>query len=404
MLEPYRNETNRDMTSENSNHGPTIAGLRDAIDGGGDDQQPVDQKGHKLSREEVEELRRYGLMGVVSWQRREEPATAEERREQQERAAEEEEEDRWCERVQAVVSNREHLKERPLPATLLPELRICSLAEASDAARLAATGVTHVFSCILAPPHETEYEAAKRSLFGREGRIGAKKQPEAVEAAGSAGGAAAAAAASASADVVAACDDSAPLVYGGVSSKDEEGYPMLDLHFDEFKRFMDEAIAEGTTSTSNSGGVDEEPEPEPEQLEPEESNGIELGGRRVAEKTTNTPNDNNNSNKAVRPTKSKKTAAVVAVHCVAGVNRSGALAVAYVAQSRRWPLLRALRHCCRARGPLVWNATFQRQLVRFCKKEGLLIVNGDDGAAAEQGENTEAEGGNGDSGLANESE
>ena len=74
----------------------------------------------------------------------------------------------------------------------------------------------------------------------------------------------------------------------------------------------------------------------------------------------------------------------MAVHCVAGVNRSGALAVAYVAQSRRWPLLRALRHCCRARGPLVWNATFQRQLVRFCKKEGLLIVNGDDGAAAEK--------------------
>ena len=67
------------------------------------------------------------------------------------------------------------------------------------------------------------------------------------------------------------------------------------------------------------------------------------------------------------------------VHCVAGMNRSGVLAVAYVMGANRWPLLKALRHCLEARGCMLWNDSFQKQLALFAQREGLLVVDGDDG-------------------------
>ena len=60
------------------------------------------------------------------------------------------------------------------------------------------------------------------------------------------------------------------------------------------------------------------------------------------------------------------------VHCIAGMNRSGVLAIAFVAQSMRWPLLRALKHCLERRGCLLWNESFQRQLVLFAQRKDSL--------------------------------
>ncbi len=65
------------------------------------------------------------------------------------------------------------------------------------------------------------------------------------------------------------------------------------------------------------------------------------------------------------------------VHCQAGINRSGCLAVAYVMVHLRLPLLEALRHCLRRAYPLVLNANFQSQLVKLARREGLLIKEQD---------------------------
>ena len=61
------------------------------------------------------------------------------------------------------------------------------------------------------------------------------------------------------------------------------------------------------------------------------------------------------------------------VHCAGGMNRSGVLAVAYAMESRRWPLLDAVAHCAGARGPILWNAGFQQELVDFARENDLLV-------------------------------
>lgn len=60
------------------------------------------------------------------------------------------------------------------------------------------------------------------------------------------------------------------------------------------------------------------------------------------------------------------------LHCFAGVNRSGFLACAEVIVTEGRPLLEAVRHCCAARGPLLWNPSFRIALVRLAKDHGLL--------------------------------
>jgi len=60
------------------------------------------------------------------------------------------------------------------------------------------------------------------------------------------------------------------------------------------------------------------------------------------------------------------------VHCAAGMNRSGLLAIAYVMDSLQWPLIRAVAHCAGARGPILWNKSFQRELVMFAREHNLL--------------------------------
>ena len=122
-------------------------------------------------------------------------------------------------------------------------------------------------------------------------------------------------------------------------AKDEEGDAMLARHFDAFKEFMDDALATGGSATRSSGGAGNG----------SAGNGIIAASPRVL------------------------------VHCVAGMNHSGVLAVAYVIGANRWPLLKALRHCLEARGCMLWNDSFQKQLALFAQREGLLVVDGDDG-------------------------
>ena len=105
----------------------------------------------------------------------------------------------------------------------------------------------------------------------------------------------------------------AGIAYDGVRADDDDAYPMLRRHFERFLAFV----------------------------EP-------LRGARGG------------------------AAARCVVHCAGGMNRSGVLAVAYVCHTRRWNLLRAVEHCSDARGPLVWNAGFQRELVRFARDRGLV--------------------------------
>ena len=62
------------------------------------------------------------------------------------------------------------------------------------------------------------------------------------------------------------------------------------------------------------------------------------------------------------------------VHCQAGINRSGFLAVVQLMKSsrERLPLLEALDRCKTARGVLLLNAAFQVQLVRYAHTQRLL--------------------------------
>lgn len=60
------------------------------------------------------------------------------------------------------------------------------------------------------------------------------------------------------------------------------------------------------------------------------------------------------------------------VHCVAGINRSGLLAVALLMVSERLDVLTALSRAKRARGRILWNESFQLQLVALAEAEGLL--------------------------------
>ena len=60
------------------------------------------------------------------------------------------------------------------------------------------------------------------------------------------------------------------------------------------------------------------------------------------------------------------------VHCVAGINRSGLMAVALLMVSERLEVLDAVARAKRARGRILWNESFVLQLVALAEQEGLL--------------------------------
>ena len=62
----------------------------------------------------------------------------------------------------------------------------------------------------------------------------------------------------------------------------------------------------------------------------------------------------------------------VLVHCEMGVNRSGAICVAYVMVHEQITLLQALRKVKYERPVLLCNEGFQKQLIKFAKERDLL--------------------------------
>ena len=60
------------------------------------------------------------------------------------------------------------------------------------------------------------------------------------------------------------------------------------------------------------------------------------------------------------------------VHCVAGINRSGVLVVAELMMSERLEVLTALARAKRVRRLILWNESFQLQLVSLAEEHGLL--------------------------------
>jgi hypothetical protein len=70
--------------------------------------------------------------------------------------------------------------------------------------------------------------------------------------------------------------------------------------------------------------------------------------------------------------RAKYTGGKCLVHCAMGINRSGALCLAYLMIDQNMPLLEAIRRVKQKRGIVLTNRGFQRQLVRFARHKGLL--------------------------------
>ena len=62
----------------------------------------------------------------------------------------------------------------------------------------------------------------------------------------------------------------------------------------------------------------------------------------------------------------------VLVHCELGINRSGAICVAYMMESERLPLLAAIKRIKNDRPTVLVNEGFQQQLIDFARNKGLL--------------------------------
>lgn len=71
----------------------------------------------------------------------------------------------------------------------------------------------------------------------------------------------------------------------------------------------------------------------------------------------------------------RKTDGKVLIHCLAGVNRSGALAVGYVMLHNKIGPLSAVNLVARARGSLLSNETFQLQILMFAKQRNMLALD-----------------------------
>mmetsp|Transcript_15466 Transcript_15466/g.17502 ORF Transcript_15466/g.17502 Transcript_15466/m.17502 type:complete len:218 (+) Transcript_15466:447-1100(+) len=62
----------------------------------------------------------------------------------------------------------------------------------------------------------------------------------------------------------------------------------------------------------------------------------------------------------------------VLVHCNMGTNRSGLMVIAYCMASLRMNIVEAVTHCVEIRGLILLNTGFQKQLVKFARRQNLL--------------------------------
>ena len=69
----------------------------------------------------------------------------------------------------------------------------------------------------------------------------------------------------------------------------------------------------------------------------------------------------------------RKSGGKALVHCIMGVNRSGALCVGYTMIYKNMGPISAVEFVKKARGCLLSNENFQRQLVTLARKRGYLV-------------------------------
>ena len=167
------------------------------------------------------------------------------------------EESEWTHRVEAIVSEPSGADLAPMAEIIPGSLYLSGMAAATSAERLAEYDITHVLNCTGEP---LDYPL--------------NLQVHTVE-----------------------------------GAMDTNGYPMLGLHFDHSKQFIQEGIASG--------------------------------GR-------------------------------VLVHCRHGKNRSAVIVTAYIIAVERVPLLAAVERVFAARPIVLSNQSFRRDLVRLAKEEQLL--------------------------------
>jgi len=68
----------------------------------------------------------------------------------------------------------------------------------------------------------------------------------------------------------------------------------------------------------------------------------------------------------------KQEKAHVLVHCMAGMNRSACMIVAYLIAQEKMSLLQAIVHIKSKRKMVLWNESFRRQLIHFAHYHNLL--------------------------------
>jgi len=172
----------------------------------------------------------------------------------------------WIRKLNQMVENVEVKSEQALPAEILPWLSISDESSALDKEKLQNLGITHVLSMNGVPSYRDRFIADFYQTHG--------------------------------------------IAHLRVHAEDEEGYDLIEKHWDECYDFFKLAL--------------------------------------------------------------EKEGCKVVVNCVAGINRSGLISCAAYMIMMRENVLDAAKHCIEKRGLILSNKTFQRELCVLAARQGLL--------------------------------